>query len=606
MGSPSRLPDRAPAPRGRRAWAALLVGLAALAVRAAFQLHLEAYPKLELIRNALDDQVLYDSWAKHILAGAPMDWERTGHEFAYWAARAPGVFAQDPLYSYALAGFYRAFGFRYDAVRALQALLGVGTALLVFRLASGLLRPPAALAAGLCAALYQPLVFYEATFLREPLATFLMAAALVCVQAAGEDGAPPRRAYGPALGGGALLGLAVLTRSHLALPALAAAAWLFARTRRQAGARPVLALAAALLLVLSPVVAANVVGSGGPAFVSSAGPYNLFIGNVHDADGGPSPAYLALKAQGPPQSVDLVGALADDVRAHPLAFVARQLTKTAQLLAPGERPDNVSLAMGRLLEPRLGLALVTDALLLPLALFGLVLALRRWRHHALWLAYLAAGVASIVPFIVVSRLRLPLLPALALAAGVVVEQAVTLAAARRPVAFGALALAAGALVFVLWPHPQPHRHVDYQMAAAAYETLGQQREEEGDARAARRAFGRAVALNPDHQGAADAAARLDTSLPPPPLDREAAALCEQARGEARDGRPSEALGLLDQASRRAPEWALPFRYRASVHALGGDRRAAVDDLESAVALVPEDVELRGALKALRRDVGLER
>src|SRR5215475_1940910 len=117
--------------RGRRWAAPLLVALLAAAVRLGFQLHAEAYPKLEMIRNALDDQVLYDSWAKHLLAGAPMDWAASGHEFAYWAARSPGVFPQDPLYPYALFAFYRLFGFHYGAVRALQALLGAGTAVFV-------------------------------------------------------------------------------------------------------------------------------------------------------------------------------------------------------------------------------------------------------------------------------------------------------------------------------------------------------------------------------------------------------------------------------------------------------------------------------------------
>ena len=579
---------------------ALVLALAALAARGAYQVHLEAYPRLELIRNALDDQVLYDSWAKHILAGQPMDWAHTGHEFAYWAARAPGVFAQDPLYSYALAGFYRLFGFAYGGVRALQALLGVGTALLVWRLAGRLLPPGAALGAGLCAALYQPLVFYEATFLREPLATFFVAAALACVQAAGTRGGEARRATVAAVAGGVLLGLAVLTRSHLALPALAMALWLGTRARRAA-----LALGAALLLTLAPVVAANMARSGGPAFVSSAGPYNLFVGNVHDADGGPSPLYQQVKAQGPPAEVDLLGALAADVAAHPGAFLRRQLDKTLQLLGTGERPDNVSLSMGRMLAPRLRWAAVSDAVLLPLALLGVALALARWRAHALWLAYLLAAVASIVPFIVVSRLRLPLLPALALAAGVVLERAAALAAARRWIPLGALALAAAALALLLWPPPRPHRHVDYQMAAAAYETLGELAEERGAGEEARRAYGRAVALNPEHQGAADAAARLAGGSPPR-LEMEALDLTERARDEARDGRYQEALRLLDEAARRAPEWPLPHRYRANVHALAGDRRAAVADLERAVALDPQDRPARATLLALRREVGLER
>src|SRR5262245_26819080 len=214
-----------PAQPWRRLTPPLVVVLLALTVRVGFQGGAEAYPRLELIRNSADDQVLYDYWARHIVAGREMDWTATGHEFAYWAARWPGVFPQDPLYAYALAAFYRAFGFAYDAVRAVQAALGAATALLVWALARRQVGGGIAFMCGLLAALYQPLVFYEATLLREPLATFLMAGALLAVSAAA-SAQRRARSWAAASLAGVLLGAAVVTRSHLALPAAVLGAWL--------------------------------------------------------------------------------------------------------------------------------------------------------------------------------------------------------------------------------------------------------------------------------------------------------------------------------------------------------------------------------------------
>jgi 4-amino-4-deoxy-L-arabinose transferase-like glycosyltransferase len=589
----------------RRITPPLVVVLLALTARVTYQRGAEAYPRLELIRNAVDDQVLYDYWAKSILAGREMDWAASGHEFAYWAARWPGVFAQDPLYAYALAAFYRAFGFAYDGVRAAQAALGAVTALLVFALARRHFRDEVALACGVLAALYQPLVFYEATLLREPLATFLLAVALWAVSAAADAPSRVRSAAWAGLGGAAL-GVAIVTRSHLALTAAALGAWLLVATRRRFGGAPFAGLALAAALPVAPVVGANVARSGQLAFVSSAGPYNLFVGNVHDAEGGPSPTYFAVKAQGPPEEVDLLAALRADVAAHPLAFARRLFDKAALLLGTEERPDNLSAAMGRQVDPGLRLAVVTDAALMPLALLGALLGLAQGRRRAPLYVFALSYVASVVPFIVVSRLRQPLLPALAVFAGLPLQRAAEWLADSRWLRAAGLAAAALALAVLLRPERTAHRMVDFQMAAAAYEALGQIREAGGDAAGAFAAYGRAAALNPDHGRAVSGALRARAALAATPPDTEAVALCAEAREEAARGRYPEALELLARAEARAPHWALPHLYRANVNVLRGRAGAALPDLERAVALEPGDPRPRENLKALRRRLGVVR
>jgi len=451
----------------------------------------------------------------------------------------------------ALAGFFRAFGFAYDGVRALQAAMGAATALLVWALARRHVSAGAALAGGVVAALYQPLVFYEATLLREPLATFLTAGALLAVS---DAGAAPRRgrALAAAAVAGALLGLAIGTRSHLVLPAAALGVWLLLVTRGRFGLAPAACLAAAAALPVAPVVALNVARSGTLAFVSSAGPYNLFIGNVHDGVGGPSPRYLEVKAQGPPESVDLLAALREDIARHPRAFVRRQAAKTAALLGTGEAPDNLSLAMGRQLDDGLRLAAVTDALLMPLALLGAALGVTSWRRHAVLYAFVLAYAASVVPFIVVSRLRQPLLPALAVLAVIPLQRAYEWAASGHRAHAAGLTAGALLLALALRPDPIPHRPSDFLMAAAAYARLGEIHEANGDAEGAWRAYGRAAALNPDHMDAVSGALRARSAAGVPAPDTRAVELCAEARAEATARRYDEALRLLDEAAERAP------------------------------------------------------
>jgi tetratricopeptide (TPR) repeat protein len=117
--------------------------------------------------------------------------------------------------------------------------------------------------------------------------------------------------------------------------------------------------------------------------------------------------------------------------------------------------------------------------------------------------------------------------------------------------------------------------------------------------AARRFYGHAVALNPDHE---PALARFASLAAAPPAPRpESQALAEQARVAAAAKRYDDARALLREAGRLEPDWALPHQYLANVAFLEGDRREAVRHLERAVQLQPLDAAMRANLKKLRRD-----
>jgi 4-amino-4-deoxy-L-arabinose transferase-like glycosyltransferase len=588
------------------AWRTLLpplaVGLLALAVRAAFLLGIEAYPKFELIRNRLDDQVFFHTWAVSMVQERPLDLLATGHEFAYWAQARPGVFPQDPLYAWALAAVYRTFGFEFDLVRWSQAVLGALAAALTCLLASRLMRWPAALVAGLAVALYGPLVFYEATFLREAPAAAACVVVIGLLDAALRKDEPAHaRAVPLLLLSGLVLGLAVLLRSNLLLFALGAAAWVWWAS---GSGRMLLACTAAAALPVLPVVALNTARSGRPALVSSSGSYNFFVGNVHDATGdgkGSWAQYEAVKASGPPETISLYRQALADIAAHPAGWLKLEARKLLLFFSPRDLPDNLSYPMGRRCNPRLLLAPVEMYLLLPPAVVGLAIGGRRWRRLSLLYLFLALYAVSVVLFFVVSRLQLPVVPVLAVFAGLAFDAAWTAVRqgrAKWAAAGAALALAAA---LALRPPLDDYRPVDAGMAAAAYFSRGLQAEAARLPQEARRFHGRAVAFNPDHGAALGRIAALGPAPAGQPRP-EAVELCERARKASAQSRFDEARQLLQEARRLEPEWAVPYQYLANVDFLAGERRAALRHLERAVEMDPLNLALRTNLKALQRQV----
>ncbi len=329
-------------------------------------------------------------------------------------------------------------------------------------------------------------------------------------------------------------------------------------------------MALGLVLPLLPVVAANAWRSGSPAFLSSNGPYIFFLGNVHDAAG---------TSAGP----------------------SLQARKLAAFFGPEEVPNNLSYAMARKTNPRLALAPVQLYLLLPAALFGLALTLRRRQRYALLHLFLLTYTASTVAFYVLARLRQPVVPVLLLLAGVALEWMWRTLAERRWLAAGLAVAVVAAATLWLKPPPPVYRPTDYAMAAAAYFSLGEEHEHTGHGPAARRAYARALALNPDHDRALGHIARLDTRRPPPSElpPPEVAALCEEARASLQAGRSDDAQRQLERAVRLAPAAALPWHYLANVHYLRGDARRAMECLERAVELAPRSRLYRENLRRLR-------
>jgi len=121
-------------------------------------------------RVSVSDARVFDDWALRIAGG---DW-LGGAE----------VFALPPLYPYLLGLFYFLFGHAPGGVQVLQALVGCGSALLVYRLGRRHFGAGAGLAGGLLFACYGPEVFEEGVLLGTPWAVFFCLAGLTLLDLA--------------------------------------------------------------------------------------------------------------------------------------------------------------------------------------------------------------------------------------------------------------------------------------------------------------------------------------------------------------------------------------------------------------------------------------
>ncbi len=442
-------------PRGRlfdRAAAAGVV-VAALAVRLTYVAQLARTP---LFSELVLDPAYYHEWARRIAAG---DW-LSGTE----------AFEQSPLYAYILALIYRFAGAGLLAPRIVQALVGAGTCLLVFLIARRVFGRPAALAAGLLAAVYAPSIFYDGMIMKTTYAIFLtaaMGAALVHSEGS-------RR--GLIFWAGVLLGLASLVRDNLILLSPILALWLAldvwirggldARRIREAAAR-VLLFAAGVALAVLPVLVRNVAVSGEWVLLTAGGGEVFYIGNNPGADGKYSPPPFVRAASGVEHEDfrreaarrlghRLTRREASDfwlreglrwIAGHPLDYAALLGRKILIFLNAYELPDNQNFYHHRLMVPLLGLPLPTWAALLPLAAAGIVLTLAAWREILPLYAIAGGYIATVMLFFNFARFRMPLVPILLAFAG---EALVTLPGAlRRSLSRSRLSMALGAAAAAL-------------------------------------------------------------------------------------------------------------------------------------------------------------
>jgi hypothetical protein len=504
------------------------------------------------------DMNFYDAWARGIVAGdllsAPRPYHPWHHEIArdVHAMVAPGhpfddgigrqmwerwlgphAFYQDPLYAYALAAIYAIAGARPEPVVLWQGLLGLGIVAFVFILGCALWDRAVGLVAGVIAALYAPLIFYETTLLRGALQAFLAMAAVTFTTLGIQR---TRRSWWAAAGAAA--GLAALAHATNLLLAGALAlyplrAWFRHRrtvqtepsprqhdqpTPRQpdqpssthratpfAPGRAVLAYAAGFLLALTPLVVRNVLVGAPPWTIGPAGGYGAFnFISAHAIDSDPrmgfpfSPSAARIFAATDARMLPVMRAT---LATHP-SFGSWARRMGAKLLAfwdGWENADNINFYYFLLHSPFVATIGIRFALLAPLGVMGLALSGRRALSPPA--AAVACGLIVGLVFFTSSRVRLTAAVALIpFAADALVETVRRIKRGQgRALAVPAAAGLAAAIVAAApwWPREQVVRELDYITGNTIARIRGNQARQGSDTQAAVRIFDKQLSTEPE-------------------------------------------------------------------------------------------------------------
>lgn len=416
---------------GRVVRLALIVGVLALIVRLIYLLEFQSsvFFSVPILDAAWHADLAHRIATGRLMEGAP-----------YFRA---------PLYTWFLAAIEALAGPNPWAPRIVQALLGAVSAGFVAASAEKIF-PRSGLPAGLIMALYGPLVFASGELLHEALLVPVLTAWLLVTVHALSEIDDPDAGLSPWFAAALLLGFAAIIRpSALVLaPLLLLAprlAWPTINARRRSGDF-VLPILAGLVLPILPVTAINYVSSGDPVLIASQGGINFYAGNNPTADG----RHVTI-----PELADLGGweDFEPRIRAIAETAVGRRLgpsevsnwwmdrgfswirespgeaarlagIKVGALLCGHEQPNNRDIESARhdslllsFLVGRIGPFFWPWGWLLPLALVGASLSPEVRRARLPVLAAILYG-ASLVPFFICDRFRLPLVPFLAVPAGI--------------------------------------------------------------------------------------------------------------------------------------------------------------------------------------------
>ncbi len=485
----------------------------------------------------------------------------------------PGPLWFAPLYPLLVGVAYRVLGESPAPVLGLQFALGVATAWLGWRMGARFSRG-AGLAAGLLLALTPVPLVYESQLLYTAVAVALTASYL-----AAQLRARSRGTSGPAFAAGAMLGLLSLA-SASALLFAPFGAWRLGGARR---ARRVLAFAAGVALPLLPVLVRNGVVGGEWTPITANGGMLLATGFAPGSlggrallrtpwDFGPDGAYVreAEAATGREMT------LGEASRWHRDAAIARIRDDPAWAAGLVARKIGL-LANAREIDDNLGASSVAEgawmvrlapapwAWFLLAAAAGTVFAVRRRdaaagdaRTVALFAAVYAA---SLLPFFVTARYRLPLLVPFAVLAGFALPAAREAWRGGRGRALAVPGLAVLACAPLVFRDPGVREDPALRLNASGAALLG-----EGRAAEALELLDRALAADP--------------ALPGAHANR-ALALLDL-------GRSDEALAAATEAARRDPELASAWQTRGAILARAGRMQEAAESFRRAAELRPGD------------------
>lgn len=478
----------------RRDWPLLLaIILFAFILRLIFMLQWQDSP---IFSHPKIDELYHDEWARAIAAGD---------------SYVEGPYFRAPLYPAFLGLVYKVLGYNYLAPRLVQSVLGALGCGLVFLIGRRLFDRRMAAVAGLAAASYWTLIFFDGELLIPTLIVFLD---LVLIWLLCRAARQPRKiTYGLA---GLALGLSAVARPNVLLFGPAVVVWLLIRHRREL-ARGVVycaCLTAGCLLAVMPVTVRNYVVGDDFVLVASQGGLNFYIGNNPDSDGRTAMApggaldfwgsynHAIQKAERdlgreltPSEVSEYYYELGwEFIRSEPKQALALTWLKVRLFWSRWEIANNKCLYFWtEQFAPIVKLLPLPFSVVGPMGILGLVLCWRRRDElFPLW-GFVVVYMLSIVPFFCTARYRMPIVPVLILLATFAVLSSVSVARQREWRSLGGRgAITALAALLVWWT---PH-HASSRNDLNSFVLLGNLYDDHGDPALAVDSYRQALALAP--------------------------------------------------------------------------------------------------------------
>jgi tetratricopeptide (TPR) repeat protein len=215
------------------------------------------------------DPLFHDSWAQSITGGN-------------WIGSK--VFFRAPFYAYFLAMVYKIFGHGYIIPRLIQHLIGSFSCVLIYFLAKRLFGRTTAIVAGLIAATYGMLLYFEGELLLDSFLVFFDLLLILLLLKARDV---PRLSRWFVCG--LVLGVSAITRPNILFFIPFVWLWIYWVLRTKVSLKRITTYAALFLLgavlVIFPVTLRNVLAGDDLVLIASQGGINFYIGNNENADG---------------------------------------------------------------------------------------------------------------------------------------------------------------------------------------------------------------------------------------------------------------------------------------------------------------------------------
>jgi Tfp pilus assembly protein PilF len=475
----------------------------AFGVRLIYLLQIQSSPMFDTLSMCAE---YHDQWAQMILQGEDL------HQ---------GVFFRAPFYAYFLALVYKIFGHGYFWSRLIQFLIGSLSCILVYLLGKRVFNDRTGRIAGVVAALYGILIYFEGELLIPVLLVPLDLLALLALFWTSEEPSPGRWAIC-----GGLLGLSAIARPNILLVGAVLVIWIVLTYRGKAGkvgSKSILYAGFFVLgavLVISPVTLRNYLKGNDFVLIASQGGMNFYIGNNPRSDGasavlpGARSTWWGLYEDGKrfaeaetrrslkPSQISRFW------YAKAMKFLVKEPFSSLWLMAKkfalfwngNELSNNRDLYFFARSAPLLKLLIwrfviyFPFGLIAPLALVGIILSHKNSKEVLLLEIFLVVYMLSVVLFFVTARYRVPVIPVLILFSAYALDRFISMIKKGKTTE-----LAKYLLVFLIILIPVNLEIPGYssENPGQAHYALGSVYSEKGDRVRAAEEFEKAIYYNPN-------------------------------------------------------------------------------------------------------------